>query len=212
MISILDIHTHRPAPYSEGIVSLRIDGTFDPFAALIPGQLYSAGIHPWDIAEADIENAFSQLEELILDPRVVAIGECGIDLTPKGGPLYRQLQILRRHIELSETMGKPLVLHCVKADDIISGLRRDLHPTKPWVIHGYRGKPGGAKTLLRAGCYLSFGQRFNPATLAEILTSARDRLLAETDESPLPITTIINTLNVPADLIAANTRSLLSLC
>lgn len=205
-MQILDIHTHRPAPYPEGVVSLRING--DSFADLLPGQLYSAGIHPWDIPDLDSEKAFPQLEAIVNNPQIVAIGECGVDLM-RGGPMFRQLQVFRRHVELSETIGKPLIIHCVKGDDIICGLRRDMHPAKPWIIHGYRGKPGGAASLLRAGCHLSFGEKFNPDTVAAVLASAPDRLLAETDESPLPITQIIASLNLSPSLIATNTAEIL---
>lgn len=205
-MAILDIHTHRPAPYPEGVVSLRIIGeSFDEF---LPGQLYSAGIHPWDVLDLDSEKVFPQLEAIVNNPQVAAIGECGVDLM-RGGSLYRQLQVFRRHVELSENVGKPLIIHCVKGDDIICGLRRDLRPTRPWVIHGYRGKPGGASALLRAGCHLSFGEKFNPDTVAFTLDTAPDRILAETDESPLPITQIIANLRLSPALIAVNTAEVL---
>lgn len=202
MTSILDIHSHKRVPYPDGIVSLRINGHSDPLAAIIPDQFYSAGIHPWDIPETDLDKAYNQLEELIRHPQIVAIGECGIDLAarpdadgnnvPKGGPLFMQLQIFRQHVKLSESCGKPMILHCVKADDIICGLRRDLHPGQSWAIHGYRGKPGGANALLRAGCYLSFGENFNPGTLIGVFKDNPERLLAETDESGLTIESIIS--------------------
>lgn len=205
-MAILDIHTHRPAPCPEGVVSLRIIG--ESFEEFLAGQLYSAGIHPWDVPDLDSEKAFPQLEAIVNNPQVAAIGECGVDLM-RGGPLYRQLQVFRRHVELSESVGKPLIIHCVKGDDIVCGLRRDLRPTQPWVIHGYRGKPGGASALLRAGCHLSFGEKFNPGTVAFALDTAPDRILAETDESPLPITEIIANLNLTPPLIASNTKRII---
>ena len=54
----------------------------------------------------------------------------------------------------------------------------------PWVVHGFRGNARVAGQLLDAGFYLSYGERFNPEALA--ITPA-DSLLAETDESLLPI-------------------------
>lgn len=183
---ILDIHSHRLPPYPEGIVSLRDIGT-----TLAEGQLYSAGIHPWDTPGEVSEETFAGLERLAENPQVVAIGECGVDLL-KGAPLFRQLNILKRQVDISEKVRKPLILHCVKGADIILGLRRDLRPAMPWVIHGFRGKPELAAQLLRQGILLSFGEKFNADTL---IAMPDDMILAETDESILTIEEIIGALS-----------------
>ena len=120
--------------------------------------------------------------------------------------------MFKRHVELSESLRKPLVIHDVKGHDIIAGARRDLAPTQPWVIHGFRRKPEVAEMLLRAGCYLSFGEQFNADTLR---ATPEDRILAETDESPLDITEVIASLSAAygKDLtptIAENTMKILS--
>lgn len=201
---ILDIHTHKPAPQPEGVVSLR---NFD--VELLEGQFYSAGIHPWDTIEPITEETFSQLEILARDPQIFAIGECGVD-PGKGGAMFRQLQILKRQIDLSEKLRKPVILHCVKSADIILGLKRDLQPTQPWIIHGFRGKPALARQLTEKGIYLSFGEKFNADT---VMMMPPNLLLAETDESILTITEIIEALNVAAnrDLtpeILSNTQEL----
>lgn len=204
---ILDIHSHRSAPYPEGVVSLDF---LD--APLLEGQLYSAGIHPWDTKEMPSEELFSNLEVLAADPRVVAIGECGVDLQ-KGGPMFRQLQVLKRQIDLSERLEKPLVLHCVKGADIIMGLKRDLQPRQQWVVHGFRGKPELAAQLVAKGIMLSFGEKFNPAT---VKTMPGDMLLAETDESELPIEEVISHLSEAAGMdlmpvVAANAARVLGI-
>lgn len=182
---MLDIHTHKGAPQPEGVVSLRRE------EELLPGQLYSIGLHPWDTAGEDLPLLRQQIERLAERPQVVAIGEAGID-TLRGAPMFRQLQEFKWQSELSERLGKPMIIHAVKADDIICGLRRDLSPTLPWAIHGYRGKPSAAAQLLKAGCYISFGEKFNPETL---LAVPDNRILAETDESPLSIQEIIMRLS-----------------
>lgn len=187
---ILDIHTHRPAPYPEGVVSLST-----PEEELLENQLYSVGIHPWDTATPIDEATWNALETIAGRKEVAAIGECGVDLL-KGGPLYRQLQIFKRQVELSERVHKPMVIHCVKSADIIMGLKRDLNPSQPWVIHGFRGKPELARQLTDKGIYLSFGEKFNPDT---VITMPGGMLLAETDESILTITEIIEALSVAAN-------------
>ena len=187
---MLDIHSHRPAPYPEGVISMRsLDAT------PVEGQLYSVGIHPWDTVTPPSEAEWETLETIAADPRVAMIGECGVDVG-KGGPMFRQLQILKRHIDLSERLGKPLILHCVKGADIILGLKRDLNPSQPWIIHGFRGKPALASQLTQKGILLSFGEKFNRATVMQM---PDDMIFAETDDSILTIEEIIGQLSQAAD-------------
>lgn len=202
---ILDIHSHREAPYPEGVISLR---NFD--IPLVENQLYSAGIHPWDAAGGISDDIFLRLEKLAESDQVVMIGECGVDPS-KGGPMFRQLQILKMQIDLSERLRKPLILHCVKSADVIMGLKRDLNPAQPWIIHGFRGKPQQASQLTGKGIYLSFGEKFNPATVLEM---PDNMILAETDESILSITEIIGALSEAANrdltpVIGANAASII---
>lgn len=187
---ILDIHTHKLPPYPEGVVSLR---NFE--GALMSNQLYSVGIHPWDTESTVDESFMSKLEELASMPQVVMIGECGVDVG-KGGPMFRQLQILKRQIDLSEKFKKPLLLHCVKAADIILGLKKDLQPKQPWIIHGFRGKPSLMRQLTDKGLFLSFGEKFNPDTVNQM---PGDKILAETDDSILTIQEIIGALSEAAN-------------
>lgn len=204
---ILDIHSHKFPPYPQGVISLR---SFDE--PLVEGQLYSAGLHPWDTAIANPEEILESLDLLARNPSVVAIGECGVD-AGKGAPMFRQLQMFRRQVELSEQLGKPLIIHCVKGADIIMGLKRDLNPKQPWIIHGFRGKPEAAAQLTGKGIYLSFGEKYNPAT---VMSMPGNMILAETDESILTIEEIIGSLSEAAnrDLlpeIKGNTAEILGL-
>ena len=185
---LIDIHSHHSLPYPEGMVSL--PATRLPAPDLWPGQLYSVGIHPWDVKASGVSPEFREkLEEAACRPDVVAIGECGLDPAhPGAAPMFAQMLALRLQIELSEKVGKPLILHCVKCWNEIIGLRKDLQACQPWVVHGFRGKPEILQSLLRAGIRVSFGERFNPESLKAI---PAEFLLAETDASPLPIGEIL---------------------
>lgn len=186
MQKILDIHTHHSAPQPRAVVCVTPDN-FNP----VEGQLYSVGLHPW-ITTGDIpDELWQQLEAAARHPQVAAIGECGIDLL-KGGPLYRQMLVMKRHIELSESIGKPLVIHCVHAHDIVIGLKKDLKPQQNWVIHGFRGKPSVASMFVKAGIWLSFGAVYNDKSVAQVPPGM---LLAETDESDMDIEDIITRLS-----------------
>ena len=173
---IKDIHTHR-IDAREAVISVN-PWEFAP----VDGLCYSVGIHPWQVGRAT-DADFDRLAECARSDNVLMIGECGIDKL-RGGDLSMQTGVLERHIALSEQVCKPLVLHCVRASNELCRLRRVLRPRMPWVVHGFRGNARVAGQLLDAGFYLSYGERFNPEALA--ITPA-DRLLAETDESLLPI-------------------------
>lgn len=173
---IKDIHTHR-ADAREAVISVN-PWEFAP----VEGLCYSVGIHPWQVGRAT-EADFDRLAECAKADNVLMIGECGIDKL-RGGDLPMQMSVLERHIALSEQVCKPLVLHCVRASNELCRLRRALRPRMPWIVHGFRGNARVAGQLLDAGFYLSYGERFNPEALA---ATPADRLLAETDESLLPI-------------------------
>lgn len=213
---ILDIHTHHPLPQPEGIVSLSVapgplsETEAEKIVDSNPQQLFSVGLHPWHTEANMPDDAADFLYRLALRPNVAAVGECGLD-TLKGAPMFRQMNLFRMQIELSERVAKPLIIHDVKAHDIVLGLRRDLRPRQPWVIHGFRAKPTVAAMFANAGCYLSFGQHFNSESLKKVEIS---RILAETDESLLPISDIISLLEQARgeslrEKIAENTLSVI---
>lgn len=146
---------------------------------LRPDALYSVGWHPWWPlpSAADME----WVERMAADPRVVMIGECGVDRRRGSGSPARQLELTERHAALAESLGKPLLLHVVGAWSEIMALRRRMRPSVPWIIHGFRGKPQLARQLLDAGFDISLGLKYNPDTPAVI---PPDRLHRETDAQP----------------------------
>ena len=180
---IKDCHTHIPRP---GAV-VNIDPT-EVSGLPINGEggiVYSVGIHPWNAASAT-PDALERLAEIARRTDVVAIGETGEDMLRPDIDL--QTELFRRHIELSEELGKPLLLHVVRAFDRILAIRKQARPTVPWIVHGFRGNERLARQLLDNGLYLSYGERFNPKAV-EITPS--ERLLAETDTSTVKIEEIL---------------------
>ncbi len=207
---ITDIHTHLPAPRPGAVISAspeEVKVLYDQF----PEQLWSVGYHPWNITGIGLsEEQISSLREVAGLHRVVAIGETGIDKTRLADvPLACQINAFRKHIEIAVESDRPLILHAVKAQDIIIPMIDGVDV--PVVIHGFRQKPSIAEMYLKAGCYLSFGEEFNPEALA---LTPEDRILAETDCSPLPIEGIISRLHesrpaITESLIIANTDKIL---
>ena len=205
MTRCLDIHTHHQAPQPQAVVSVSLSD-FNP----LPGQFYSLGIHPWDTEKEVSAEEWQKFEKIAELPCVVAIGECGIDKL-KGAPLFQQMLVMKKQIDISEELGKPLIIHDVKAHDVIVGLKRDLQPSQNWLIHGFRGKPSLAKMMTDAGIYLSFGEKFNKETPSTI---PEGMILAETDESELSIQEIIRNISEftgkdMTEIIALNTQNFL---
>lgn len=206
---LLDLHTHRAAPYPEGVISAAAED-FAPEG----DQLYSVGIHPWHLGAtpADVARQCDALRSAASDRRVVAVGEGGFD-TVRGGAMMLQTLAFRCQVDLSEQLKKPLIIHSVKTLDMIVAWRKQSGVTQPWVMHGFRGKPQMAQQLLKAGCVFSFGENFNAETLRSL---PADVIFAETDESALSIEEIIGRLSAARDeemltVVAANTQRLLGL-
>ena len=154
MTLITDIHTHRRAPAPGRIVNIDPSG---PFAPLLPGPTHRAVPHPGPAARAEL---LGVVERLAACPAVVAIGETGLDKRRGPSPDI-QIPLFRRHIELAEAVGKPLIVHCVGAWQELLVLPR---PRVMTIIHGFRGKPELARQLTAAGFFLSLGARYNPAS------------------------------------------------
>lgn len=170
--SVTDVHTHRRDATRAIINAL-------PGEPLDPDRYYSVGIHPWQAHLAD-DAMWDALAATAASPRVLAIGEAGIDRL-NGPGLDIQTPVFERQIALSEALGKPMIIHMVRSADAILAARKRLKARQPWVIHGFRGKPQLARALVDAGCYISLGRRFNPQVPDAI---PADRLLHETDDNP----------------------------
>lgn len=174
-MEITDIHTHL-LPQKPGSALVCIGCGPIPDGAAEQEHVFSAGLHPWDVTGND-EDSFRKLEELIANPQVLAVGECGFD-TLKGPSHNLQEQAFMRQIELSERFKKPMILHVVRDFDSVIRLRKTLKPTQPWLIHGFPGNPTQMNQLHTQGILVSFGLNSNPASLKTVPVN---RLFLETD-------------------------------
>lgn len=183
--AILDIHAHKWEVGSEGksIINYRILSD-TPFQE---GRYYSIGIHPWELTAANYDLLLDFMLDRLPSRQVVAIGEAGLDRLVETSMAIQQLAFVMQ-VQLSETYGLPLIIHCVKAADQLLAVKKQLKPRQPWIWHGFRGKPEQAAQLLKHGFYLSLGERYPDETMKLI---PDDRLFLETDESSLTIEDIL---------------------
>lgn len=179
----LNIHSHRSRqPEERNVLSLDARNLKQKHPAY---SYLSCGIHPWFITTRWKEQLMA-MESVWLQPSTLLIGECGLD--PNSSvpmPLQEEVFISQATWAVSHQM--PMIIHCVKTFDRLIALYRHFRPNAPWIIHGFRGKPQQLKSLLGIGFLVSFGERFNPDTVA---ACPYDRFFLETDNSDTPITQI----------------------
>lgn len=185
---LYDLHTHDLSR-RDAIVNL-------PEGADVPSEgRYSVGIHPWDSTGVTPQR-WEWLEEAARAPQVVAIGECGLDAL-RGPSLDEQERVFAAQATLAAELGKPLIIHCVRAWDRLLRLNKELRGDSTWIIHGFRGKEALGRQLLSAGLRLSFGATTPPAVARALAAHAPGRTCLETDDSPLPIAEVAARLSLP---------------
>ena len=143
LMAYFDIHTHTiPQDASQAILS--VDTHSLPIGENI--RHASIGIHPWYLTEPHAEAQWKALQDSVNDPRIIAIGEAGLDKL-KGASISLQTSIFRKEIDLAETYGLPMVIHCVRAFNELIQLKKAYKPTQPWIIHGFRENLPSRKNL-----------------------------------------------------------------
>jgi TatD DNase family protein len=160
-------------------------------AGAYPGFYATVGVHPHDAAKAT-PAAFDQFARLLAHPKVVALGEIGLDYHYDFSPRDIQQAVFIRQLELARDAGKPVVIHTREAwSDTMLILRR--HYTGEGIFHCFTGGPGEARQALDLGFYLSFGGVLTFPKSESVRDAARlaplDRILVETDApylAPVP--------------------------
>jgi TatD DNase family protein len=182
-----DIHTHKTAlQHHEWAIESLLYGQSPSLAQ------YSIGLHPWFLQGIDLADAQIWLADQARLPQVLAIGEAGLDKITET-PWSIQLKAFEVCIEVSESVKKPLIIHCVRAFDEILALKKQVSPLQPWILHGFNKHLQTAEQLLNAGFMLSFGKHIlleNNHASSALKITPHDAYFLETDDSPLPISTI----------------------
>jgi TatD DNase family protein len=161
----------------------------------------AVGVHPHDAAKVDGAGR-ARIAALVRDPRVLAVGETGLDFDRVFSPIPEQLENLRWNLALALETGKPAILHCRSAvgrrdaqDALLDELRAAGVGTPRWgdafggrppaVIHSYSGPADYGRAVIDLGLAVSFsGLVFRAgeepsASVAGMVPA--DRLLVETD-------------------------------
>lgn len=181
MVRIIDTHTHKRDREDVSIINISL--TEQP--ENLP-KYFSAGIHPWDIDKVNINEMLTLLSEKSTLNGLVAVGEAGIDKLISTD-LQLQTDIFKKQAILADNLNLPLIIHCVKAQQEIIKMKKEIKPKNAWIIHGFRGKKEQAKQLISSGVMMSFGYFYNEEAINCV---SDDNLLIETDDCNVDIISI----------------------
>ena len=145
----------------------------------------AVGVHPHDATEINTE-ALAILKELLGVPKVVALGEIGLDFFRDRSPREVQRQAFRLQIKLAKQVGKPIIVHDRDAhDEVLQILQEEKAAEIGGVLHCFSGDLAMARKCLQLGFYLSFPGTItypkNDTTRDIVKAIPIDRMLVETD-------------------------------
>ena len=151
----------------------------------------SVGVHPHEAADY-AETSVEDLAALAARPRVIGIGETGLDFHYDHSPRDVQEQVFRTHIAVARASGLPLIIHAREADLEIARMLQEERATAG-VLHCFSSGRGLAEAALELGFYISISGIVTFRNAEDLRAIVRDvpldRLLVETDApylAPVP--------------------------
>lgn len=163
--------------------------------------VYAAvGVHPHDAKTLDA-NVLKELERLAASPKIVAIGEIGLDYYRDLSPRDAQRRVLEAQLELAAELGLPVIIHDRDAHDDVLAILRDWHSSlypqgasstlrsslhgRVGVVHSFSGNVAMAERVLALGFYIGVSGPVTYENAGRLRDVARaiplERLLIETD-------------------------------
>jgi len=151
-----------------------------------PNVFCSVGTHPHN-ADEELDITTEDLVRLSAHPKVVAIGEAGLDYFYDNAPREAQAEGLRRHIAAARQTGLPLVIHSRSADEDMATILTEQSGKGafPFLLHCFSSGPELARVGVELGGYVSFSGILTFPKSEELRdiakTLPRDRIVVETD-------------------------------
>ena len=159
-----------------------------------PMFLATVGVHPHDAAKAT-DDTLNRVTALLAHPKVIAVGEIGLDYHYDFSPREAQKQVFIEQMRIAANYGKPIVIHTREAwDDTLALIEQQWTPHKlPGIMHCFSGGSKEAARALDLGFYLSFGGILTFPKAKDLQKVASEaplvRILLETDApylAPVP--------------------------
>ena len=156
------------------------------------GDSYALGIHPLytpRAADEDLEALAGALQQHQADPRLVAVGEIGLDGFVPGLDPARQWRFYRAQLQLAQRFGLPVILHVRRsADRLLKGLREV--PVRGGIAHAFNGSVQQAQAFIALGFKLGFGGAVTYERALQLRRLAQalpeDAIAMETDAPDIP--------------------------
>ena len=169
------------------------------------GVYAAIGFHPTDIVDVS-DKDYEETMALVDDPKVVAIGEIGLDYHWVKDPIQRakQKEWFIKQIEFANEHKKPISIHNREAFEDCLNILKEHHPLYSGVMHCYSGSVELLKDVLDLGLYigldgpLTFTNARTPKEVCEVVPL--DRLLVETDSPYLSPHPLRGTINEPKNI------------
>lgn len=180
-----------------------------------PNVYATVGMHPHEATDFD-DKFVATMSQLATNPKVVAVGEIGLDYYYDLSPRQIQRDVFAQQIEIADQLHLPITLHIRDAYgdawDVLQAQRKYLNNGVLW--HCYSGSAEFARQMARQGHYFAFGGAitFKNANKGEVLQAIPfDRILSETDSPYMAPVPLRGTVNVPANvtLVVAKIAELL---
>ena len=176
-------------------VALAIAPFFGPaLAAARPDVWAAVGVHPNDIGHLD-DHCLCEIEQLSQQPRVVAIGEIGLDYHWNTFPRQQQIDGFVRQLQLAQRLHLPVIIHCRDAYDDLMETLDEIDPIDgerrvAVLLHSFAGKPAHARAAIAKGYFLGIGGPLtykNAHTLRDIVRATPlAHIVLETDAPDIP--------------------------
>lgn len=223
-MSWIDSHAHLNDPAFENDLERTIDKALEAGieAILVPGfdlsssvkavelarrypMLWAAvGVHPHDAKTWD-RSTITQLEQILVEPKVVAVGEIGLDYHYNYSSKEDQLRAFIEQINIAEQYNKPIVIHNREAhQDTLETLSREGVGERGGVMHCFSGSKEMAGEFLNLGLYISFAGPLTFANAVKLRDAATaiplEKLLVETDSPYLAPHPLRGQRNEPANV------------
>ena len=207
----IDSHCHLDAPefdadrdavaaraHAAGVAQIVIPaverGNFDTVRQLAHrhGLFYALGLHPLCVGRAhddDLRHLHDALAEHRGDPRLVAVGEIGLDHFVEGLDLARQERFYAAQLKLAHQFDLPVILHVRKsADTLLKHLRA--MPVRGGIAHAFNGSEQQAQAFIGLGFKLGFGGAMTFERALQIRRLAKElpveAIVLETDAPDIP--------------------------
>jgi TatD DNase family protein len=179
------------------VVTIGVDAASNEWAASTAASRLdvwaTVGLHPHD-AKSRTDELMDRLAALAEQPRVVGVGEAGLDYYYDHSPREQQQAVFREQIALAKTAGKALVIHTRDAWDDTFAILTSEGPPDRLVFHCWSGGPAEVPRALDLGAVLSFSGTVTFRNASDLREAARltplDRLIVETDApflTPVPL-------------------------